>query len=70
MKLAIAIPTINRKDLLLESLRDLAQNFSTIDNILIVDNGKQKIIKADLPPVFREKTWTQPTEKNLGVAGS
>jgi GT2 family glycosyltransferase len=59
----LAIPTINRADLLNEALAKYFIDFSTI-HILIVDNGNQDIITRDeLFEIYRP-------EKNLGVAGS
>lgn len=59
----IAIPTINRKDLLMDALSWYTQNMPNTE-ILIVDNGNQ-----DIPELTRNVTVFTP-EKNLGVAGS
>lgn len=63
MSFCIVIPTINRKDLLMEALQWYTQNMPNTQ-ILIVDNGHQ-----DIPELTKNvKVFT--LEKNLGVAGS
>lgn len=59
----IAIPTINRKDLLMDALHWYTQNMPNTQ-ILIVDNGHQ-----DIPELTRNVKVYTPN-KNLGVAGS
>jgi len=63
----IAIPTLNRKDLLLECLDDLFRNGFT-GHLLLIDNGDQHL--SDIP-LLEGKTYTiQENPENLGVAGS
>ena len=63
MKLIIGIPTINRADLLNETLAKYFEDFKETE-IFIVDNGNQEIIT-------REKNFViYRPEKNLGVSGS
>lgn len=63
----IIIPTLNRKDLLLESLEDLKLNVLDSEyckSLIIIDNGSQ-----DIKPIHpKMKVLTQ--DKNLGVASS
>lgn len=66
-KLAIGIPTINRSDLLQESLHDLSKNCSDINNLFIIDNGKQNI---KVPENISLNTMVYTPPNNLGVAGS
>jgi GT2 family glycosyltransferase len=63
MKFCILIPTLNRKDLLLEAL-NYYNNVFTNTPIYILDNGKQ-----DIPNTYRN-TYIYTKESNLGVAGS
>jgi GT2 family glycosyltransferase len=63
MKFCILIPTLNRKDLLLEAL-DYYTNVFINTPIYILDNGKQ-----DIPNTYRN-TYIYYKENNLGVAGS
>jgi GT2 family glycosyltransferase len=63
MSYCIAIPTINRKDLLMDALEWYTQNMPNTQ-ILVVDNGNQ-----DIPELTRNVKVFTP-EKNLGVAGS
>jgi GT2 family glycosyltransferase len=63
MKFCILIPTLNRKDLLLEAL-DYYTNVFINTPIYILDNGKQ-----DIPNTYRN-TYIYNKENNLGVAGS
>ncbi len=64
VKLAIVIPTINRKELLREAMERLLPQNEYFQKILIVDNGKQDLsfpsaqVEIYLPP------------QNLGVAAS
>lgn len=60
---SILIPTINRKDLLVEALDWYCENLPNTE-ILILDNGEQDI------PCLTEKVWIWESEVNLGVAGS
>ena len=63
MRFAIGIPTINRADLLNEALEKYFIDFPNAD-ILILDNGKQDILKRKQNfQIFR-------TEKNFGVSKS
>ncbi len=70
MKIAVGIPTINRFDLLKESLNDLSKNFGELEHLYVVDNGKQGLTKNHIPENIREKTWLHIPEINLGVAKS
>lgn len=63
MSYCIAIPTINRKDLLMDALEWYTQNMPNTQ-ILVVDNGNQNI-----PELTRNVKVFTP-QKNLGVAGS
>jgi len=63
MRFCILIPTLNRKDLLLEAL-DYYTNVFTNTPIYILDNGKQ-----DIPNTYKN-TYIYTKESNLGVAGS
>jgi GT2 family glycosyltransferase len=63
MKFCILIPTLNRKDLLLEAL-DYYTNVFTNISIYILDNGKQ-----DIPNTYLN-TYIYTKESNLGVSGS
>ncbi len=65
--IAIGIPTLNRADLLEESLMDISKNLSDINNIYIIDNGNQDI---KVPENLKEKTIVEKPGKNLGVAAS
>jgi len=67
MKIAVGIPTINRADLLKESLVDFAETFPDMDHLYIVDNGKQFI---EVPQPLVKKSTIHRPESNLGVAGS
>ena len=63
MKLIIGIPTINRADLLNETLAKYFEDFKETE-IFIVDNGNQEIIT-------REKNFViYRPESNLNVSGS
>ncbi len=60
---AIAIPSINRADLLCEALRVYRDTFRETE-ILICDNGRQNLLQSsDNVKVFKQK-------RNLGVSGS
>jgi len=59
----VGIPTINRADLLNEALPKYFEDFYKND-IFIIDNGKQNIIKRE------EKFHLLQTDKNFGVAKS
>ena len=63
MKFCILIPTLNRKDLLLEAL-DYYTNTFLNTPIYILDNGNQ-----DIPNTYKN-TYVFTKESNLGVAGS
>ena len=59
----ILIPTVNRKDLLMEALEYYVANYPEID-ILILDNGQQGI------PQLAENVTIYESKENLGVARS
>jgi GT2 family glycosyltransferase len=61
--LCILIPTINRKDLLMEALNNYSKLMPEVPK-LILDNGKQDITCVD------DTTWIFESNENLGVAGS
>lgn len=63
MGFAILIPTVNRKDLLMEALPYYATHYPNT-NIIILDNGRQHI------PQPTPKVWVFESEENLGVARS
>lgn len=63
MKFCILIPTLNRKDLLMEAL-DYYTNTFINTTIYILDNGKQ-----DIPNTYKN-TYIYNKESNLGVSGS
>lgn len=63
MKLVIGIPTINRKDLLIPALLKYEAAYPAID-ILIIDNGNQKIQTGNPMVQVLEQT------RNLGVSAS
>lgn len=67
MKLTIGIPTINRADLLTETLEDLRITGLGLHSLLIVDNGNQTI---NIPEELREITHIHRPVSNLGVGGS
>ena len=62
-KFTIGIPTINRYDLLQETLEKYLVDFPNT-NIFVVDNGKQNIISTE----DRLKIFNN--DQNLGVSGS
>lgn len=59
----ILIPTINRKDLLMEALDWYLPNLKEIQ-IIVLDNGKQGLVSANPNLIVFE------SDKNKGVAGS
>jgi len=61
--LCILIPTINRKDLLMNALKIYSKLIPNITK-LILDNGNQDI------PCVDDNTWVWKSEQNLGVAAS
>jgi GT2 family glycosyltransferase len=63
IKLVVAIPTINRADLLNDALAKYFEDFKNT-HIAICDNGKQDIITRE------ENFMIYRPEQNLGVAGS
>jgi GT2 family glycosyltransferase len=63
MSFCILIPTINRKDLLIEALEWYSINLPNVDKI-VLDNGKQNIDNQYL------KTTIHEADENLGVSGS
>ena len=65
MKLAIGIPTLNRLDLLLPSLKLYLKDFPNT-SIIVLDNGKQNIDSKIQHP----NLLVVETEKNIGVAAS
>jgi GT2 family glycosyltransferase len=62
MMFLIGIPTLNRADLLNDALVKYESDFCD-SGILIIDNGKQDIIKTNNSKIIVPK-------KNMGVAGS
>ena len=62
-KLVVAIPTLNRADLLNEALESYFEDFKDTE-IFIVDNGNQQIITRE------EKFAIYRPESNLNVSGS
>lgn len=63
-KFAIGIPTINRYDLLKESLLKYLNNDFVDIEIFVVDNGHQKI------DIVHKNLFVFESEKNLGVSAS
>jgi GT2 family glycosyltransferase len=63
IKLVVAIPTINRADLLNDALTKYFEDFKDT-HIAICDNGKQNILTRE------ENFMIYRPENNLGVAGS
>jgi glycosyltransferase involved in cell wall biosynthesis len=71
-KLNLIIPTINRKDLLLESLEILDKQVDEFNKLYIIDNGAQDI-DADIQHLKMynpDKLEIHIPESNLGVSGS
>lgn len=66
MSFSILIPTINRKDLLMDALYYYNRAYPSTD-IVVLDNGNQDI---KFESAFNIHIWTPPEGKNLGVAGS
>lgn len=71
-RLNILIPTINRKDLLRESLLTLDKQLEDFNKLLIIDNGHQNIheIIHDLNMFKSQQIDIYESPNNLGVAGS
>lgn len=69
VKIVIGIPTINRADLLIQSLRDLRENCPGVP-IFVVDNGQQNLVGRHLYPERISLGWLFEPGQNLGVAGS
>jgi GT2 family glycosyltransferase len=67
MTYCIAIPTINRADLLAESLADIAANQPDVE-VLVADNGGQTL--SGLLKSFGLRFVLFENKQNLGVAGS
>lgn len=67
--LRIAIPTLNRADLLDELLTSLDKQSSYITELLIIDNGTQNI-NLDKFTNIKDKITLQSPMVNLGVAAS
>lgn len=63
MSYCIAIPTINRKDLLIDALSWYLRMLPTTE-IIVLDNGQQGMMSADTRLTLFE------SKQNLGVAGS
>lgn len=70
--LSIIIPTINRKDLLLEALTALDKQWNNFDKLLIIDNGNQDILSdiQNFEMVKFHKIDIYIPGKNLGVGAS
>ena len=69
-RISIGIPTINQKELLVESLNDISKNLAeSIHTLIIIDNGHQSIDEI-IPSNLKPKTTVYTEEKNLGVSGS
>lgn len=71
-KLNIIIPTINRKDLLLEAIIPIDNQLNYFDELIIIDNGNQNIYQdiKNLHLVKENKLKLLEQSRNLGVAGS
>jgi GT2 family glycosyltransferase len=65
VKFAIGIPTINRADLLIPSIKKYVNDFKGVE-IHIIDNGNQGLEKLE----DYENVFVHTQAKNLGVAGS
>ena len=72
MTFNIVIPTINRKDLLLELLMSIENQLEYFDKLLVIDNGNQQIIDDihNRPLVLNNKIDIYIPGTNLGVSGS
>ena len=68
-KFAIAIPTINRWDLLYETLKKYEKDFPNT-YIMIVDNGNQFEKGINAERVIKNSGYIFGSNKNLGVAAS
>ena len=69
-RLTIGIPTINRADLLVESLADIDNHWhDALTSLIIIDNGNQNI-NSLIPERLKVKTTVFEEPGNLGVAGS
>lgn len=66
-RISILIPTINRADLLLNSLLTLADQTEYFEKLLIVDNGHQRF---RIPSELSGKIGIIESKNNLGVSGS
>lgn len=66
-KIILGIPTINRSDLLKESLEDISKNLNNLERYIIIDNGNQNI---NVPENLRNSVIIHKPGKNLGVAAS
>jgi hypothetical protein len=66
-KIVLGIPTLNRADLLKESLEDIAEKLNDLHHYIIIDNGNQKI---NIPAAIKDKTTIIRPESNVGVAAS
>ena len=73
MTFAIGIPTLNRADLLLPSIKEYIKDFEDI-NIYIIDNGNQditqKIISDKELYEKRRNLFVFENSKNIGVGAS
>ena len=65
-RIVVGIPTINRADLLSESLADIAAHAPYIDKLIIIDNGNQCI---KIPEKIKNVEIHKP-KKNQGCGGS
>jgi glycosyltransferase involved in cell wall biosynthesis len=70
--LNIVIPTINRKDLLMEALVPINKQLDQFDKLLIIDNGNQDIENSikDLDLVKQNKVEIYIPGNNIGVGPS
>jgi len=71
-KVNIIIPTINRKDLLLEALLPINRQQEYFNKLIIIDNGNQDILHdiRNLQIVKDNKVEILVQPKNLGVSSS
>jgi len=65
----IGIPTLNRADLLIPTLRKYAKDFPNTP-IFVLDNGNQRLTTHDDFPTFCQNIFIQVPSRNLGVAKS